>query len=146
MAQQTVSFKETMRACFKSLMSFETSVYQETKHILSYVSEQWDDEVWMMKNDPESKELLKQEDDNAAYYHEWWLAEIENLADPYLREIYQLPIELEHQGIYSAGEWVHVGHYRCQNCGTITHIFHFQELKGCHRCEGRRFFRKNHQS
>ena len=60
-----------------------------------------------------------------------WLAEVTDRAQV---EWQELADELEHKGVYQAGDWVGLGIMVCEECGRRHTVLHPEQLDTCPEC------------
>lgn len=68
-----------------------------------------------------------------------WLADVTDRAQVEWRE---LADELEHKGVYEAGDWVGLGVMVCELCGWRHTVLHPQPLDTCPECGGHEYHRE----
>ncbi len=70
-----------------------------------------------------------------------WVA-LASITDTTKVEWQEFLTDLNHQGVYQAGENVGMGRYLCQHCGETCEYFHPGELRPCSQCQGEIFERR----
>ncbi|BEE16646.1 MULTISPECIES: zinc ribbon-containing protein [Aeromonas] len=68
-----------------------------------------------------------------------WLADVTDRAQVEWRE---LADELEHKGVYEAGEWVGLGVMECNQCGWRHKVLRPEQLDTCPECGGTEYHRE----
>lgn len=64
-----------------------------------------------------------------------------SLSDQNKLEMYEMEMDIEHQGIYQAGELVSVGRIICNDCGHQHQVDFVEQIQPCLECGGTSFTR-----
>ena len=97
--------------------------------------------------------------DFSTFSHQWqqdadqslWLAGLKqrfwqllaNLSDQNRIEMFEMEMDMAHQGLYRAGELVSVGEIICNACGHRHQVDFVEQIQPCIECGGETFSRAN---